>query len=206
MVFSGSYIYTRALMALAKQRDIHVLVVEHFFTGNDFYLEYRDKPIANNCGVQREFSADSSVTDEVSEVIASAYVDSRIKGMQNKNVPHRNIIFKHSWGNQNPIILIVGQVANDFSIIETPSDEISSIASYKQVIIDLLRNTNANVIFKAHPWERKKAPLFSPLTKTKIEEWMLENQELDNVLDIINEKGIEKLREVDRKFLENYGK
>jgi hypothetical protein len=192
MVFSGSYIYTRTLMALAKQRNIDVLVAEHFFTGNDFYLEYRDKPIANNCGVQRGFAADSAATDEVSEVIASAYVDSRIKGMQNKNVPYRNIAFKHTWGNQNPIILIVGQVANDFSIIETPSDEISSIASYKQVIIDLLRNTNANVIFKAHPWERKRPPLFSPLTKTKIEEWTHSLPEEDRLrIAVIEDESIQ---------------
>ena len=42
--------------------------------------------------------------------------------------------------------------------------------------------------------------------RTKVEEWMLINQELDNVLDIINLKGLEKLRNVDKKFLENYGK
>lgn len=42
--------------------------------------------------------------------------------------------------------------------------------------------------------------------RTKIEEWMLLNQDLDNVLDIINQKGIEKLRDIDKKFLENYGK
>lgn len=42
--------------------------------------------------------------------------------------------------------------------------------------------------------------------RTKIEEWMLSNQDLDNVLDLINQRGIDKLREIDKKFLENYGK
>jgi hypothetical protein len=42
--------------------------------------------------------------------------------------------------------------------------------------------------------------------KEKLNKWILDNLELDIVLDLINEKGIEKLREVDRKFLENYGK
>jgi hypothetical protein len=197
MVFSGSYIYTRALMALAKQRNIHVLVAEHFFTGNDFYLEYRQEPIANNGGVQRRFAAESSATDKVSKVIASAYAGSRIKGMQNKNVPHRNINFKHSWRNQNPIILIVGQVANDFSIIETPSNEISSIASYKHVIIDLLRNTNANLIFKAHPWERRRAPLFSPLTKIKIEEFIQSLPEKDRIrIALVEHESIQSIFQI----------
>jgi len=181
IVFSGSYIYTRALMALAKQRSIPVLVAEHFFTGSDFYLEYRSNPIANNCGVQRELTTEFSPSEKDDNAITSAYVHSRIKDMKNRNVPQRNIAFKHSWNNQNSIILIIGQVANDFSIIETPSDEISSIASYKQVIIDLLKNTNANVIFKAHPWERRRAPLFSPFTKVKIEEFIQSFPEKDRV-------------------------
>lgn len=42
--------------------------------------------------------------------------------------------------------------------------------------------------------------------RTKLEDWLLENQDLDNVLDNINSKGLENLRETDKKFLENYGR
>jgi len=42
--------------------------------------------------------------------------------------------------------------------------------------------------------------------KTKLDEWLLLNQELDNVLDIILEKGVDRLRDIDKKFLENYAK
>ncbi|MEA9603816.1 hypothetical protein VC159_05035 [Polynucleobacter sp. JS-JIR-II-c23] len=197
IVFSGSYIYTRALMVLAKQRDISVLVAEHFFTGNDFYLEYRNNPIANNCGVKRDFSFNSFINENEGKVTSSAYAHSRMKGMKNRNVPQTNIAFKNAWSDKNPIILIIGQVANDFSIIETPHHEISSIASYKLAIIDLLKNTNANVIFKAHPWERRRAPLFSPFTKIKIEEFihslpgkdrvriaLIENEPIQNIFQI----------------------
>ena len=197
IVFSGSYIYTRSLMALAKQRDISVLVAEHFFTGNDFYLDYRDSPIANNCGVQRDFGFHSCIKENEAKATSSAYAHSRMKGMKNRNVPQKNIAFKNPWGDKNPIILIIGQVVNDFSIIETPSDEVSSIASYRQVIIELLKNTNANVIFKAHPWERRRAPLFSPLTKIKIDEFiqslpekdqariaLIENEPIQNIFQI----------------------
>ena len=197
IVFSGSYIYTRSLMALAKQRGISALVAEHFFTGNDFYLDYRGSPIANNCGVQRDFGFHSCIKENEAKVTASAYAHSRMKGMKNRNVPQKNIAFKNPWGDKNPIILIIGQVANDFSIIETSSDEISSIASYRQTINNLLKNTNANVIFKAHPWERRRAPLFSPLTKIKIDEFieslterdqariaLIENEPIQNIFQI----------------------
>lgn len=42
--------------------------------------------------------------------------------------------------------------------------------------------------------------------QNKINEWILKHQDLDNVLDMINEKGINKLRDIDKKFLEDYGK
>lgn len=42
--------------------------------------------------------------------------------------------------------------------------------------------------------------------KNKMNEWILQNQDLDNVLDMINEKGLNKIREIDKKFLEDYGK
>ena len=38
----------------------------------------------------------------------------------------------------------------------------------------------------------------------KSENWIIENTDLDTVLDLINERGIEDLREPDKKFLENY--
>jgi hypothetical protein len=41
--------------------------------------------------------------------------------------------------------------------------------------------------------------------KEKLDEWIGENLDLDTILDIINEFGIEKLRDIDRKFLKNYG-
>ena len=40
----------------------------------------------------------------------------------------------------------------------------------------------------------------------KLDKWILENTDLDTVLDLINERGIENLREPDKIFLENYAK
>jgi hypothetical protein len=38
----------------------------------------------------------------------------------------------------------------------------------------------------------------------KIDNWVIDNTDLDTVLDLINENGIENLRDADKKFLENY--
>lgn len=40
----------------------------------------------------------------------------------------------------------------------------------------------------------------------KVNDWIYENLDLDIVLDLINEKGIDNLREIDKTFLENYGR
>jgi hypothetical protein len=37
-----------------------------------------------------------------------------------------------------------------------------------------------------------------------LEKWIMKNQTVDNVLDIINEKGYENLRSIDKKFLHEY--
>lgn len=42
--------------------------------------------------------------------------------------------------------------------------------------------------------------------KLKVNDWIYENLDLDIVLDLINEKGIDNLREIDKTFLENYGR
>jgi hypothetical protein len=197
IVFSGSYIYTRTLMVLAKERNVSILVAEHFFTGNDFYLEYRDNPIANNCGIQRKLGVDFSLKGNANDVVISTYMHSRIKGMRNRNAPKRNIGFRHPWNGRDPVILIIGQVVNDFSIIETPSNEVSSIAIYKQAFIDLLSNTSANLIFKAHPWERRRAPLFKPITKLKIEEFIRSLPEKDQLrIAVIENEPIQNIFQI----------
>jgi hypothetical protein len=40
----------------------------------------------------------------------------------------------------------------------------------------------------------------------KVDNWIVSNLELDIILDMINEKGINSLRKIDKEFLENYEK
>lgn len=37
-----------------------------------------------------------------------------------------------------------------------------------------------------------------------LEEWIMKNQSVDNVLDMINRKGLDSLRKIDKDFLDNY--
>lgn len=75
---------------------------------------------------------------------------------------------------------------------------------YKDITTKLLQNqTNIDKITLKSKIENQD--LFK-LFEQKLEEWIIENLDLDVVLDMINDLGIENLREIDKKFLENYGK
>lgn len=52
VIFSGSLIYTKALSYLLENTSIRIFVVEHFFTGNDFYFEEKYTHIANNSDIK----------------------------------------------------------------------------------------------------------------------------------------------------------
>lgn len=75
---------------------------------------------------------------------------------KNKNVVQPSRSGKRVFNNGKRNVIIVGQVLNDYSIIESHLPYHSSIEIYKDVISDILNNTDFNLIFKAHPWEEKK--------------------------------------------------
>jgi hypothetical protein len=74
----------------------------------------------------------------------------------------------------------------------------------KDITYPVLRNKIKihNVIFKQGVENKDLYEIFNK----KFDNWLLQNLDLDIVLDMINETGIDSLREIDKKFLENYGK
>jgi hypothetical protein len=61
--------------------------------------------------------------------------------------------------------------------------------------------------FELNKIEKLVKPSLQKLYKNfldKIEVWILENNDIDIVLDLINEFGIENIRDIDKKFLDNY--
>ncbi|WP_299031738.1 hypothetical protein [uncultured Sulfitobacter sp.] len=175
-IFSGSMIYTRTLMVLLRRSPTRALVMESTFTGNDFLLEEMYHPIANNLGVQhanlRATRRDPAL--EVPNLYDREVIKARNKVMtaKNKNVvqpPPRDL---PRFANDAPQALIVGQVVNDFSLIEDGFPYVSSVPVYREMIARLLEETNCNIIFKAHPWENKKVHLRTPRTFDALAEYV----------------------------------
>ncbi|MDY0143994.1 MAG: hypothetical protein RBR97_19100 [Bacteroidales bacterium] len=179
IIFSGSLIYAKTLSYLLQNTPTRVFVVEHFFSGNDYYFEEKYTHIANNSDIGyrniynkllRKFNENDDVTKSKERVKAI----NKFLLSNNKNVtqPDRDEE-DHSFETDKPTVLIIGQVINDFSIIETKLPNINSLQVYLKLIKGLLEETDFNIIFKAHPWEKSKINIRRSLTKDMLQSYLM---------------------------------
>ena len=160
-MFSGSSIYTKTLGQVLTNRNIKPVLIEQFFTGNDYYCEQKNEPLANGSDLKYAdiYNSYKIPTDFKQLQVLRSNVRTKIVNMSNKNVfqPPAAENVGDKFPKESKIVLILGQVVNDFSVIETANENLNSIAIYKKLIRGLLDNTDYNIVFKAHPWERRKA-------------------------------------------------
>jgi len=195
IVFSGSLIYVKTFLNILENTKIKVYLVEHFFTGKDFYLENKHTHTANNTDLKyknvfeykKKLFKDVDLKEKEKE---KERTYKRIKNAKNKNVVQPEKTEEIFFENKNKTILIMGQVINDFSIIETNNENINSLFIYKELIKKLLEETELNIILKTHPWEKKKINIGKSLTKEEI------TKEFKNKrLKIVEDYNLEKLIE-----------
>lgn len=177
-IFSGSLIYKKALMEISKNTAMEVMVFEHFFSGNDYYCEHKYEHIANNSDIKfpniynKKYSLDE--LDDYTYNKEKIKAINKVLNAKNKNVQQPNRIDENIFNNDKKTVLILGQVVNDFSIIETKLKNINSISFYKELIEKIIINTDFNIIFKAHPWERKKVNIDSSVTYNELMKFSIE--------------------------------
>lgn len=165
-VFSGSLIYQRSLIELLRYTPTKVMVMESLFTGNDYYCEEKYGPIANNCEIRHKAVYDSLAFD----ISANEMDKERMKAInkiilaKNKNVTQPEFGEEINFPHAGKIVTILGQVVNDFSLLEYKSIGLSSIKFYKEFISTLVQQ-GVNVVFKAHPWEEKKNNVRTSFTR-----------------------------------------
>jgi hypothetical protein len=178
--FSGSSIYSKALIKICEQTISRIFVTESSLTGNDFYIEEKNSHIANNSDIKllsvRRKHLKALENDE-NKYNTKIKAINKFNQAKNKNVtqPYSDET-EINFNNNHKTIAIIGQVVNDYSIIETKFGNISSISIYKKIINEILEKTNFNIIFKAHPWESKKSNCNSDIT-------------FDEINNIVNEKS-----------------
>jgi len=197
-VFSGSLIYQKSLIEIAKNTPMEVMIFEHFFTGNDYYCEHKYDHIANNSDIKYD-NYYNNVLD-IKEMDVISFENEKIKAINkvlnasNKNVKQPEKVDEALFKNNKKTVLILGQVINDFSIIETKLENICTLIFYKELISKIIHNTDFNIIFKAHPWERQKANLKSSLTYNELMKFNLDHK-FQNRVKLVEDYNIESLFE-----------
>jgi hypothetical protein len=207
-VFSGSLTYARALLEVMRFHPGRCFVMESFFTGMHFYCEERYTPISNHSDIRLKtvYRAIVKPLDRGAHEIKRNQVRAALQKIKNKNVNQPHATGVRLFKNDHPTLLILGQVLNDYSLLETLECGINSLDLYRQVIRKVLAETQWNVIYKAHPWERNKHNLRRAITLDEltdefgresrvalVEEHALPDlfNESDGVLCINSQSGIE---------------
>lgn len=193
-LFSGSYIYTYCFLEVFRCTKVRVFILESLFNGENYYLEERYHPIANNCLL--------SSNNFYFYLLKKYYIDIEKEFIKAINIiskkKNKNVLFIEKTpiprfkDNRKNIILILGQVLNDFSNINTKGIFLSSLYVYKEIIKSLLEKTEYNIIFKGHPYEEKKINLYGPLTINELKSFFKNS---DRLL-ILNDFNMESLFDV----------
>lgn len=196
VIFSGSLIYQRSLIEILKKTATRVFVTEYFFTGQHFYMEESYYPIANSTGFRYgniQYLCTNATSANASLATCTGSVKS-ILTMNNLNVkqPQKDIKWT-PFGNNNKTALLIGQVVNDFSILESGARNLSTIDIYKNLISELV-SIGCNVIFKSHPWEKQKENVNRSLTFEEISRFVVEQHFEESVL-VVQDMNIDQLME-----------
>lgn len=172
IVFSGSTIYSKTLLMLCVKRPSKTYVAETFFTGNEYYLERKNTHTSNNSDLKYNTYLKSLSFTSLHEFERERIkAHNKIRLAKNKNVSQPNFK-KLDFFSGRKFILIIGQVVNDFSVLENKHGVRNTLSFYKELIINTLEKTDENIVFKCHPWERHNVNLKRPKTLEFLEAWI----------------------------------
>lgn len=180
-VFSGSFIYSYAFLALCRTTSTPAYVIESLFTGNNFFCEERYHPIANKSKIKNKNYFNYLIHREKDKISINREIVkglNELRGMKNKNVTQPEPTTPPHFKNKGDIVLIAGQVINDFSLINNDEIHASSIYTYIVAIDRIINETELNVIVKCHPWEHKKDNLKKALTFEILNAWLQTKPEI----------------------------
>jgi len=175
-IFSGSLIYSKVLIELLKKHTTEPVLLESFFTGSEYYFEKKYEHLPNNSDLAystyyKSIKIENDLNEYDLDRIKAA---NKILLSNNKNVQQPVESPEFGFSNENPVVLIIGQVVNDFSVLGT-AGPLSTISQYKKIINGVLECSNYNVVFKAHPWESSKIGVEAPITKEELRSCLRDN-------------------------------
>ena len=196
-IFSGCLIYTKVLKHCLKTRVTDPLLFEMSLTGKDYYCENHygvipNKSIVGFNNYYNNIELDFENYFQKKKIQHKAL--NKLILMDNKNVKQPDSSDKIDFKNSNDTVLIIGQVINDFSILESDLTEYNSLILYKTVINKILNETDLNIVFKAHPWECNKINIYKSLTKDTLESFISDmSEDFQKRIKIVENYNLKKL-------------
>lgn len=162
--FGGSLIYAQAFARVLAAEGLDSLMVEHFFTGHDFYFEKRVEPLPNDSILKNNDYCRELEMRGLNPLTRHL----KIQRARNKNV--RQPAFK--MPQNSGYALILGQVANDFSILSRSNPFKNSVGFYQKALDALLERSEMDIVIKTHPYEARKVKAGGRTTYALLQEYL----------------------------------
>lgn len=153
IIFNGASIFQRSCIEICIEKSIDYLVVESTLTGDIGVLEVGGK-------LDLDFAAITDYNNEKSETRGYEWMRNRASlPVNNKNVKVPRPIEESAFARFEmgvPYVLIVGQVPIDSSLTSV-SPFLSAPHTYQRAIDLMVSESDLNIVFAPHPWEKQKA-------------------------------------------------
>ncbi|WBT06563.1 hypothetical protein PFY01_02485 [Brevundimonas vesicularis] len=203
IIFSGASIYARTLLELTRYTMAKTFVIESFMTGFDYFMEERSSPLPNASRISSENYfrlRQKHFIDEDHLERSKIRALNKVRTSKNKNVSQPKKIALNADLRSDNIVLVLGQVVNDYSLISGCGNVLVSLNEYRSLVEGLLvGDPTMHVVFKAHPWERKKSSLRQPYTLNRLEEWKSSlPEDIGSRLFLVEEVNLQSLLSVSK--------
>lgn len=154
LIFNGFEIKDRVFCKIFGHSKVRIFHTEYLFTGQHFFMYNTIYPIPNKFpGVERYKNVKNELKIHSNELAYNFVANVRKFNLNVKS--NETEVYNIDPNDEEKRLIIIGQVINDISIFNSQSPFISLIRTYKNIIKQATKQ-KYKVIFKLHPWEKKK--------------------------------------------------
>ncbi|OAS85788.1 MULTISPECIES: glycosyltransferase [Metabacillus] len=173
-VFGGTTIYSRAATLVAQWNNTNVLSFEGSFIKDFHYADSGSGMITNN----HRFADHSKwvrlqgldFLDKQAEWLENVMANRlNLNVVQPNKLTKAELYQRYNIDPNKKLILLIGQVLNDFSITRDLKNYDSSIDFYVDVIKTIADKEDCHLFIKLHPWENHKQNSTTELSKRVLE-------------------------------------
>ena len=173
-VFGGTTIYSRAATLVAQWNNINVISFEGSFIKNFHYADNSSGMITNNHrfadhslwvrlkGLDFLKEQDNWLTQVMEKRL-------NLNVVQPNKITREQLYKKYNIDPKKKLVLLIGQVVNDFSVTRDLTNYESTIDFYLEVIKYFAEKKDYHLFIKLHPWENHKQNSTTELSKKVLE-------------------------------------